>query len=109
MFNLDEIKLKLNKERQEIKETIANIQLEFEEVVSERTDATDELADQYEVKSETYLQKELLFNRLKQINRALQKIDEGTYGKCDNCHLDIEPSRLKIDDAVNVCRQCSRG
>ncbi|BCX15516.1 MAG: hypothetical protein KatS3mg097_408 [Candidatus Parcubacteria bacterium] len=109
MFNLEEIKLKLNKEQQEIKETLEEIQLEFEEVVSERTGATDELADQYEVKSETSLQKKILSNRLKQISRALKKIEEGTYGKCDNCHLDIEASRLNIDYAVNVCRKCSRG
>ncbi|MDR3706751.1 MAG: TraR/DksA C4-type zinc finger protein [Capsulimonadaceae bacterium] len=32
---------------------------------------------------------------LKQVERALAKIDEGTYGLCDNCRKPIPEERLK--------------
>ena len=32
---------------------------------------------------------------LAQVNRALEKIDEGTYGLCDRCGRPIEASRLE--------------
>jgi DnaK suppressor protein len=44
--------------------------------------------------------------RLK-IERALQKLDEGTYGICDSCGQPIMPARLRAMPASAVCVPCA--
>ena len=40
---------------------------------------------------------------LGQIDTALEKIDDGTYGKCEACDGYVEPERLLADPLVRVC------
>ncbi|MFQ3549045.1 MAG: TraR/DksA C4-type zinc finger protein [Armatimonadota bacterium] len=44
---------------------------------------------------------------LEQIDRALQKIEEGTYGKCDKCNADVNPERLEILPWATICINCT--
>jgi DnaK suppressor protein len=41
--------------------------------------------------------------------RALEKLDEGTYGACDNCGRPIAPARLKFSPESVLCIDCARG
>ncbi len=41
--------------------------------------------------------------------RALEKLDEGTYGTCDNCGRPIAPARLKFSPESVLCIDCARG
>jgi DnaK suppressor protein len=43
-----------------------------------------------------------------QVERALQKIDEGTYGICESCGRPIEPPRLKALPHVALCLNCKK-
>ncbi len=40
------------------------------------------------------------------IDRALQKINDGTYGICEVCGRDIAVARLKAVPSTNKCRDC---
>ena len=40
--------------------------------------------------------------------RALQKLDEGTYGTCDNCRRPIAPARLRFSPESVLCIDCAR-
>jgi RNA polymerase-binding transcription factor len=40
--------------------------------------------------------------------RALEKLEEGTYGACDNCGRPIEPARLKFSPESVLCITCAR-
>ncbi len=40
---------------------------------------------------------------LNQVDRALEKIDEGTYGLCDRCGEPIEESRLQAAPEATLC------
>jgi RNA polymerase-binding transcription factor len=40
--------------------------------------------------------------------RALQKLDEGTYGVCDMCGRPIAPARLKFSPESVLCIDCAR-
>lgn len=40
------------------------------------------------------------------INRALQRIDEGTYGRCENCDGPIGERRLKALPFARLCIEC---
>ena len=49
-----------------------------------------------------------LERRRKEIVSILQKIKEGTYGKCENCSADISPARLKAMPIVYLCINCAK-
>lgn len=40
-------------------------------------------------------------------DRALAKLDEGTYGTCDNCDAEIPPERLEILPWAVLCVSCA--
>jgi DnaK suppressor protein len=42
-----------------------------------------------------------------QVLVALQKIDDGTYGTCENCGREINPKRLDADSAAVYCIDCA--
>lgn len=41
------------------------------------------------------------------IDRALAKIDEGTYGTCDSCGKPIAPGRLRAAPESALCVDCA--
>lgn len=41
-----------------------------------------------------------------QIDRALSKLEDGTYGQCEGCGEDISPNRLKASPFVTLCISC---
>ena len=42
------------------------------------------------------------------IERALEKLDEGTYGICDECGGEIVPGRLDAAPESALCIECAR-
>src|ERR687892_312106 len=43
-----------------------------------------------------------------QIKRAIRKIDEGTYGRCENCGNPIDAQRIKALPHALLCLDCKR-
>jgi len=56
------------------------------------------------VQVETYDQLRAL---LGDVNRALEKLGEGSYGVCDRCGTEIPPERLEILPWAVVCVRCA--
>ena len=49
-----------------------------------------------------------LEKNLKDVNDALERIKDGTYGKCANCNeKDIKIERLKAYPAARLCMDCA--
>ncbi len=44
---------------------------------------------------------------LADVNRALAKLDEDTYGLCDLCRRPIAPARLEALPAASLCVDCA--
>lgn len=44
-----------------------------------------------------------LVGLLQEVDSALQRMDEGTYGICDTCHDTVEKERLIADPLVRLC------
>ncbi|KPK61029.1 MAG: hypothetical protein AMJ59_03470 [Gammaproteobacteria bacterium SG8_31] len=44
---------------------------------------------------------------LERITRALERIDEGDFGVCDECGEPIAVARLELDPAVVLCIGCA--
>jgi len=54
---------------------------------------------------------ELLENEaqiLTEIDDALARIDQGTYGICENCHREISRERLEAVPYTRYCIRCAR-
>src|SRR5262249_14856533 len=47
-----------------------------------------------------------LVQLLEQVDKALEKVDTGTFGVCDDCHGTVETSRLMADPLAQVCLGC---
>lgn len=43
-----------------------------------------------------------------EIRRAIEKIDEGSYGVCDQCRRPIDPERLELLPSATLCIECKR-
>lgn len=43
---------------------------------------------------------------LKKIDNALDKIEQGTYGKCEACGQEIDLKRLEARPVTNMCIEC---
>jgi RNA polymerase-binding protein DksA len=50
-----------------------------------------------------------LAETLDEVERALAKLDEGTYGSCENCGKPIGEARLEAMPATRFCIDCASG
>ncbi len=46
--------------------------------------------------------------QLEQVNLALSRLDDGTYGICANCGRPINPARLAAHPSSTLCIDCQR-
>ena len=68
-------------------------------------DISDDAARAYERKLQGDLE-EQEWNKLKQVEAALEKVENGEYGICDQCEKKIPEARLKIIPYTEFCTQC---
>jgi DnaK suppressor protein len=50
-----------------------------------------------------------LREQLDEVNAALAKIEDGTYGICDNCGKQITKKRLRVLPWATLCKNCRAG
>lgn len=108
---LEEQKVKLLKEMSSIGRENPNAPGEWEAVETDLdADSADEneVADEIEEFGENSAILEKFEAELKQVNRALEKIEEGTYGKCDIGDEEIPEERLKINPSATTCVEHSK-
>jgi DnaK suppressor protein len=105
----------LTQERQRIQAALDNL---HEENPGSITDETGEdavydnhLADTATVTYDReldYTLEENAENMLSDIDSALRRIDDGTYGNCTNCDKEIAPARLEARPWATLCIDCQR-
>lgn len=79
---------------------------------SEREDAVDDVEDEGDL-SRSDFDKDLAFNlgerethQLQEIDDALQRIDDGTYGTCARCGKPIDEARLEAVPTARYHAEC---
>jgi|DewCreStandDraft_5_1066085.scaffolds.fasta_scaffold00207_13 DnaK suppressor protein len=65
----------------------------------------DEGSELYEREKSLSLERSLR-QMLEEVRRALEKLDSGTYGICDNCGRPIAPERLEALPHATLCLEC---
>jgi RNA polymerase-binding transcription factor DksA len=63
----------------------------------------DENSDEVEEYAADVALEHTLELRLKDIDDALEKMEKGTYGKCEKCGGEIPPERLKANPEARTC------
>jgi RNA polymerase-binding protein DksA len=67
-----------------------------------------DLAYEYAYRARRLSMVEKLEDQLEDIDRALQRIEDGTYGQCTNCGNSILPERLEALPHAELCIDCQR-
>jgi RNA polymerase-binding transcription factor DksA len=52
--------------------------------------------------------KERTLNQIDKLRHALERVNEGVYGTCENCKKPINPERLAILPTATLCADCAQ-
>ena len=65
----------------------------------------EEAAEALELEKRIAIEKRIK-DQMVEINHALHKFEEETYGLCDSCGQTIDPARLEALPQANLCLSC---
>lgn len=100
-MNIAELKLKLEEELDVVSQELAD--LGHEDIDPTATEP-DELADRQEASEENVGETSTLTARRLEIAAALKRMQDGTYGFCEECGDKIEEDRLEANPAARTCK-----
>lgn len=110
---LKQIKDILLKEKERLEKELLSIADKKEDVVNDFDsrfpnwgDDVDSNAAEVDTYSSRLGIEKNLENLLQTTTKALAKIDNGTYGICEQCGKEIQIARLKAYPAANFCMKC---
>ena len=69
-------------------------------------DSDDEEVEETEALGTNLGTRDILNRRLTNVMSALQKIEKGTYGTCEQCEKEIELKLLQVDPESRLCKAC---
>lgn len=99
--------------RAQLEEERAHLQGQLDELStdsSDRLEYDENFADSAQVAAEMGENRALagsLREQLSEVDRALERLDAGTYGQCANCGNSIDPSRLEAMPGTTHCINCA--
>ncbi len=108
--SFDELRKKLKREHKRLEEEFEQLQNNASSSDERREgspfgkreeEATETLELEKRLSLENRVRKELA-----EVEHALKKFDDGTYGKCDNCGKSIDPARLEALPQASLCLNC---
>jgi len=105
----------LAKVRENLEETKAKLAQEIDlELKAEREANKDEGMDTYDLASEER-DREINFilsdrgrAKIKSIGDALERLNDGSYGICESCGIEIAEERLEALPFTRLCRDCQQ-
>ncbi len=103
-MNTEHYKKVLLNKRRELQQEIARFKSEAREPTDGVEDPVDE-ATTSQTKSTALEENTFASDTLLQVEAALQRIEEGTYGKCQDCGRAIEQARLDAVPWTPYCLQ----
>ena len=112
-LDLDHFRESLESERKRVQDALQYLQEETPDGgdASQESRLDDHFTDSAAVTYDREMDFSLEENSeqlLEAISRALQRIEDGTYGKCANCGEDIPVERLEAIPYAEYCIDCAR-
>lgn len=107
-IDYDRLRKKLETERVELLDSIGHYEVESRQkkpglgnhMADDGTEAFDQAAGLALFRNETAI--------LDQVERALARMDKGTYGICERCGQEIDFARLKAIPYASLCIRCQQ-
>lgn len=107
-FNM--LRSRLESERKHLTEELAQLKASVRPLDERREGSPfgkreEEATEAFELEKRLALEKRLI-DQLAEVDHALRKFKEGTYGLCDVCGQPIDPARLEALPQANLCLSC---
>jgi DnaK suppressor protein len=110
---IEELKAQLLKEKEDLEKSLSRIarpldlkegdyETNFEELGTDKDDNATEV-DQYVGNASVEASLE---RNLQEVLEALNRIEKGTYGICENCKKEINLERLRVNPSARTCMKC---
>lgn len=105
----------LEQEEKRLREQLAKIAQQnpavkgdFEVKVPDYGDEDDENIMEATDLDRNFAMERELETKLNEVLKTKEKIKNGTYGKCENCSVEIKPARLKARPVAALCIDCAK-
>ncbi len=103
----DRLKILLQDERARLREDIGQLGMPQEGRLGYSNHMADDASEVFEQAKDLAL-RESLEDSLRRVEEALDRFEQGTYGKCTDCGHTIEWGRLKVLPYTRLCVDCVR-
>lgn len=105
----NQIRIKLEAEKKRIQDELT--QLNSSGTMEERREGSPFWKREEEATESMEMEKRLalesrLNNLLAEVERAIQKLETGSYGVCDSCGTTIDPARMEALPQAILCLNC---
>jgi len=95
----------LEDRRREIHEKLRSLRESMPAEAPDVRDAEEQSVDDFVQEVDLALM-QMKSETLKKIDQALLRLDEGGYGRCQECDVEIPPARLRALPFAALCRAC---
>ena len=106
-IDVDKMHKRLRKKQKELGEQIEVEREKVEPSLTANPDRT-EIANEYAYRGRRMSVLSNLQEQLIDVNKALERIEEGSYGICTNCGQPIQAERLEALPEAELCIDCQR-
>ena len=101
----NQFKQRLEKTKTDLEKQIHDLEDKSPDFGSDTDHFEEETSETVEHQTQFGIAHELR-KRLADVETALEKMQEGTYGKCENCGKEIEMEVLKLVPESRYCKTC---
>ncbi len=95
----------LEDRRRDVLEKLRSLRDSIPENTKDVRDAEEQSVDDFVQEVDLALM-QMKSETLKKIDQALRRLDEGGYGRCQECDGEIAPARLRALPFAALCRDC---
>ncbi len=108
--SINKIKQLLLKQQKQVEEEMKTLVKDDPLLMDALPEASESGTDSFmaDVHTRLTVMREGLMKVSKNIQKSLQKLNKGTYGKCERCGKAIEPARLEAMPTAILCMSCSK-
>lgn len=100
-MDINEMKMRLEEELDTVNQELGDL---GENDIDQTATEPDEIADRFESEEESAGETGVLKARKLEVAAALKRIEDGTYGMCEECGEKIEDDRLDANPAARTCK-----
>jgi RNA polymerase-binding transcription factor DksA len=104
-FSYDKAKQELQEEHLKLQEQLERLEATEYESIGYSNHIADDATDAFEQTVGVALRRKVE-STLEEVERALAKFDDGTYGLCEVCGARIDRARLEVLPYARLCLDC---